>query len=120
MVALLGSSAAIAYPGDRIGSIDQANPLFPSADCPVQDGSCFGPEVGIAAAAGTCINSSGACLRSLDTTTNLGATTPGVSGYTNQSNSNLGTTSSGDGTMSWLELAFLTAMLWAGWHDRGR
>jgi len=53
--------------------------------------SSFGPEVGISAPAGNCINSSGACLRSLDTTTNLGTTTPGDSSYTNQTNSNLGT-----------------------------
>lgn len=53
--------------------------------------SSFGPEVGIAAPAGNCINSSGACLRSIDTTTNLGTTTPGDNGYTNQTNSNLGT-----------------------------
>jgi serine protease len=53
--------------------------------------SSFGPEVGIAAPAGNCINSSGACLRSIDTTTNLGTTVPGDNGYTNQTNSNLGT-----------------------------
>ena len=53
--------------------------------------SSFGPEVGISAPAGNCINSTGACLRSIDTTTNLGATTPGQNSYTNQTNSNLGT-----------------------------
>jgi serine protease len=53
--------------------------------------SSFGPEVGIAAPAGNCVNSSGACLRSIDTTTNLGTTIPGDNGYTNQTNSNLGT-----------------------------
>ncbi len=53
--------------------------------------SSFGPEVGIAAPAGNCINSSGACLRSIDTTTNLGVTTPGENSYTNQTNTNLGT-----------------------------
>jgi serine protease len=53
--------------------------------------SSFGAEVGIAAPAGNCINSSGACLRSIDTTTNLGTTIPGANSYTNQTNSNLGT-----------------------------
>jgi serine protease len=53
--------------------------------------SSFGPEAGIAAPAGNCVNSSGACLRSIDTTTNLGLTTPGANSYTDQTNSNLGT-----------------------------
>lgn len=54
--------------------------------------SSFGPEVGIAAPAGNCVSTlSGPCLRSIDTTTNLGATTPGENSYTNQTNSNLGT-----------------------------
>ena len=34
--------------------------------------SSFGPEVGIAAPAGNCVNTVGACLKSIDTTTNLG------------------------------------------------
>jgi serine protease len=53
--------------------------------------SSLGAEVGIAAPAGNCINSSGACLRSIDTTVNSGLTTPGSNGYTNQTNPNLGT-----------------------------
>jgi serine protease len=53
--------------------------------------SSFGPEVGIAAPAGNCVETSGACLRSIDTTTNLGLTTPGTNGYTDQINFNLGT-----------------------------
>jgi len=53
--------------------------------------SSFGPEVGISAPAGNCINTSGACLRSIDTTTNLGTTTPGDNSYTNELNTNLGT-----------------------------
>jgi serine protease len=53
--------------------------------------SSLGPEVGISAPAGNCINSSGDCLRSIDTTTNLGTTTPGTNSYTNETNSNLGT-----------------------------
>ena len=50
-----------------------------------------GPQVALAAPAGNCVNTSGACLFSIDTTTNVGATTPGANGYTNQSNSNIGT-----------------------------
>ena len=53
--------------------------------------SSFGPEVGVAAPAGNCITSSGDCLRSIDTTTNLGTTVPGTNSYTNETNSNLGT-----------------------------
>jgi serine protease len=53
--------------------------------------SSFGPEVGVSAPAGNCINASGACLRSIDTTTNLGTTNPGDNSYTNQTNYNLGT-----------------------------
>ncbi len=53
--------------------------------------SSLGPEVGIAAPAGNCVNSSGDCLRSIDTTTNLGTTTAGTNSFTNETNVNLGT-----------------------------
>jgi serine protease len=53
--------------------------------------SSFGAEVGVSAPAGNCVNSSGACLRSIDTTSNDGLTTPGDSSYTNETNYNLGT-----------------------------
>jgi serine protease len=54
--------------------------------------SSFGTEVSLAAPAGNCVASSGAdCLRSIDTTTNLGSTTPGENSYTNEVASNLGT-----------------------------
>jgi len=53
--------------------------------------SSFGPEVGIAAPAGNCVESSGACLRSIDTTVNLGLTTPASNSYTDQISYNLGT-----------------------------
>jgi serine protease len=53
--------------------------------------SSLGPEAGIAAPAGNCVNLTGPCLRSIDTTTNFGKTTPGANGYTDQTNSNLGT-----------------------------
>jgi serine protease len=53
--------------------------------------SSLGPEVGVAAPAGNCVNSSGACLRSIDTTVNFGLTTPGTDAYTDETNPNLGT-----------------------------
>lgn len=55
--------------------------------------SSLGPEVGIAAPAGNCVNTlqGQPCLRSIDTTTNEGQTVPGTSSYTDQTNSNLGT-----------------------------
>jgi serine protease len=53
--------------------------------------SSFGSEVGVAAPAGNCVNSSGACLRSIDTTYNTGLKVPAVNSYTNQINPNLGT-----------------------------
>jgi serine protease len=53
--------------------------------------SSFGSEVSISAPAGNCVAASGDCLRSIDTTTNFGTTTPGQNGYTNEINFNLGT-----------------------------
>jgi len=53
--------------------------------------SSFGAEVGVSAPAGNCIQGSGDCLRSIDTTTNLGQTVPGIDSYTNEDNVNLGT-----------------------------
>ena len=53
--------------------------------------SSLGPEVGVSAPAGNCVNLSGACLRSIDTTINFGLTTPGANGYTDETNPNLGT-----------------------------
>jgi hypothetical protein len=54
--------------------------------------SSLGPEVGIGAPAGNCVNTNGGpCLRSIDTTVNEGQTIPADNGYTDQSNTNLGT-----------------------------
>jgi len=55
--------------------------------------SSLGPEVGIGAPAGNCVNTTAGspCLRSIDTTINEGATTPGANSYTDQINPNLGT-----------------------------
>jgi hypothetical protein len=53
----------------------------------------LGPEVGIGAPAGNCVNTAAGspCLRSIDTTVNEGATTAGANSYSDQTNSNLGT-----------------------------
>jgi serine protease len=56
--------------------------------------SSFGPQVSVSAPAGNCVNSSGNCLRSIDTTTDLGTTGPLTGSnytYTNELNPNLGT-----------------------------
>src|SRR5208282_4906981 len=55
--------------------------------------SSFGPEVGVGAPAGNCVNSAGNCLRPIDSTTNDGVTNPDPAGntYTSEQNPNLGT-----------------------------
>jgi serine protease len=53
--------------------------------------SSFGSGASIAAPAGNCVQTSGDCLRSIDTTTNLGTTVPGENSYTNELSENLGT-----------------------------
>jgi serine protease len=53
--------------------------------------SSMGPEAGIAAPAGNCVVTTGGCFRSIDTTVNEGLTVPTTNGYTNQINTNLGT-----------------------------
>src|SRR5262249_6377226 len=53
--------------------------------------SSLGPEVALAAPAGNCVNTSGACLFSIDTTLNNGTTTPTTNRYYDQLNPNLGT-----------------------------
>jgi len=53
--------------------------------------SSLGPEVTIAAPAGNCVNTTGACLYPILTTTNTGTTSPGTSTYSDGSNTSLGT-----------------------------
>ncbi len=53
--------------------------------------SSFGPQATIAAPAGNCVQTSGDCLRSIETTTNAGTTVPGENGYTDDTDPNLGT-----------------------------
>ena len=53
--------------------------------------SSLGPEVALSAPAGNCVNSGGACIYSIDTTYNTGTTIPATNAYTDQFNTNLGT-----------------------------
>jgi serine protease len=54
--------------------------------------SSFGAQVSVSAPAGNCVTATGIdCLRSIDTTTNLGTAGPGENSYTNEINPNLGT-----------------------------
>jgi serine protease len=53
--------------------------------------SSLGPEISLAAPAGNCVNTTGACVYPIDTTSNSGTTTPAINGYTDQLNPSLGT-----------------------------
>ena len=53
--------------------------------------SSLGPEIALGAPGGNCINTTGACLFSIDTTSNAGAAGPGANTYTDQNNFNVGT-----------------------------
>ena len=53
--------------------------------------SSLGPEIALSAPAGNCVNTSGACVYPINTTSNAGTTTPTINGYTDQLNPSLGT-----------------------------
>jgi serine protease len=53
--------------------------------------SSLGPEIALSAPGGNCVSTTGPCLFSIDTTTNLGSTTPAANSYTNQTTINVGT-----------------------------
>jgi serine protease len=53
--------------------------------------SSLGPELALSAPGGNCVNLSGECLYPINTTTNLGSTTPAANGYTDGFNINVGT-----------------------------
>ncbi len=53
--------------------------------------SSLGREITVSAPGGNCVNPSGACLFSIDTTSNAGLTSPGANTYTSQANLNVGT-----------------------------
>jgi serine protease len=85
---------------------NEGGPVSAPANCPGVTGvaglrqagtkvgySNLGPEIALSAPAGNCgTTMAGApCLYTLDTTVNLGTTVPTTNGYTNQLNTNLGT-----------------------------
>ena len=85
---------------------NEGGPVDEPANCPGAAGiagvrhvgskvgySSLGPEAALAAPAGNCVNTAtgSPCLFSIDTTVNFGATGPGQNGYTDQLNSNVGT-----------------------------
>jgi serine protease len=53
--------------------------------------SSIGPNVAIAAPGGNCVNTTGACLYPILTTTNAGTTTPSSSSYSDSANPSVGT-----------------------------
>ena len=53
--------------------------------------SSLGPQIALSAPAGNCVNTTGACLFSIITATNAGATTPTIHTYTDQLDFNVGT-----------------------------
>ena len=55
--------------------------------------SSLGPEIALGSPGGNCVNTVAGqpCVYSIDTTTNLGTSTPGANGYTDKVNTNLGT-----------------------------
>lgn len=53
--------------------------------------SSLGPEIAIAAPGGNCVNDFGACLFSVDSTSNTGTQAPGAASYTDQLDPNVGT-----------------------------
>jgi serine protease len=92
VVAAGNESGAVDLPGNCAGTIPGVMAVAGLRNVGTKVGySSFGPEVTVSAPAGNCINSSGACLRSIDTTVNLGGTKPGANGYTDESNYNVGT-----------------------------
>ncbi len=92
VIAAGNASGAVELPGNCAGVVPGVMAVAGLRNVGTKVGySSFGPEVSVSAPAGNCINTSGACLRSIDTTTNLGATVPGTNSYTNETNENLGT-----------------------------
>jgi serine protease len=92
VIAAGNASGAVELPGNCAGVVSGVMAIAGLRNVGTKVGySSFGPEVSVSAPAGNCINTSGACLRSIDTTSNLGTTFPGTNSYTNETNENLGT-----------------------------
>jgi serine protease len=88
VVAAGNESGAVDLPGNCAGTIPGVMAVVGLRNVGTKVGySSFGPEISIGAPAGNCVNSSGLCLRSIDTTVNLGSTTPGA----NETDYNVGT-----------------------------
>jgi serine protease len=92
VIAAGNESGGVDLPGNCAGTIPGVMAVAGLRNVGTKVGySSFGPEVSIGAPAGNCVTSSGGCLRSIDTTVNLGSTTPGANGYTNETDYNVGT-----------------------------
>src|SRR5277367_1267622 len=92
VIAAGNESGPVDLPGNCAGSIPGVMAVAGLRNVGTKVGySSFGPEISVSAPAGNCVNSSGLCLRSIDTTVNLGTTVPAGNGYTDETNVNLGT-----------------------------
>jgi serine protease len=95
VVAAGNASGPVELPGNCAGVVPGVMAIAGLRNVGTKVGySSFGPEVSVSAPAGNCVNSGGNCLRSIDTTTDLGTMGPLVGSnytYTNETNSNLGT-----------------------------
>jgi serine protease len=89
------SSGAVELPGNCAGVVPGVMAVAGLRNVGTKVGySSFGPQVSVSAPAGNCVNTSGNCLRSIDTTTDLGTMGPLTGSnytYTNEQNPNLGT-----------------------------
>ncbi len=90
-----GQLAPVELPGNCAGAVPGVMAVAGLRNVGTKVGySSFGAEVSVSAPAGNCIITSGACLRSIDTTTDSGTMGPLTGAgytYTNESNPNLGT-----------------------------
>ncbi|MCL2657150.1 MAG: S8 family serine peptidase [Betaproteobacteria bacterium] len=88
VVVAAGNSTSVEEPGNCRGVLTVAGLRHNGAKVGY---SSFGPEAGIAAPAGNCVNTTGGCLFPIITTTNSGTTTPADSTYTDATNFSIGT-----------------------------
>ncbi len=92
VIAAGNESGPVDLPGNCAGTVPGVMAVAGLRNVGTKVGySSIGPEITISAPAGNCINSSGACLRSIDTTINLGSTKPTSNGYSNETDFNIGT-----------------------------
>jgi serine protease len=95
VIAAGNASGPVELPGNCAGVVPGVMAIAGLRNVGTKVGySSFGPEVTVSAPAGNCVNSGGNCLRSIDTTTDLGTMGPLAGSnytYTNETNPNLGT-----------------------------